>query len=216
MKTLAVGTLPQLYHEMSQLRIDDVLSMMRKRRERGRILEFVRGLRISAHLIYTLRSYLQGTGLEAHWGHIVDDNETVCSPECDVIIHRPDTMGLVRWNGNEKPVMDFHFVPQRSAVAVISCKSLIRSLREVDEAYCLEVKKYVDHVFLFAECCDSGTQDKWRKRVLDAGYAGFGYLYEYNRRAQSTDANHDVWRGFLSAVRERVTARSGKGNGGEA
>src|SRR5258707_13284732 len=57
----------------------------------GDILGFVKGLRLSARLIYFLRERLSETlsqsNLAVSWGQLLDDNCEFCSRECDVIIH---------------------------------------------------------------------------------------------------------------------------------
>src|ERR1035438_5528865 len=52
----------------------------------GDILGLVRGLRLSARLIYILRQKLHGQHIEINWGHVLDDKRRMCSPECDIII----------------------------------------------------------------------------------------------------------------------------------
>ena len=58
--------------EFSSFRIDPIIRMMEKNKEKGRILGFLRGLRLSAHLIYAIRDVLSGSGLHAAWGHLMD------------------------------------------------------------------------------------------------------------------------------------------------
>ena len=72
------------------------------------------------------------------WGHLVDDNGESCSPECDIIIHRPGYYH--RWNGDESPIINFKFIECSEALAVISCKSQTNS---VDKGYCKAFAKYI-------------------------------------------------------------------------
>jgi len=141
----------------------------------GDILGFVRGLRLSARVIYFLRERLSCTELEISWGHILDTNEQSCSPECDVIIH---TKGHVRkWNGNgaDRPVMEFKFIEAASVRAVVSCKSLLGS---IDRDYPTALKAFgVESVFLFAECCRESRWARLREKAEKAGYRGVSCLY---------------------------------------
>src|SRR5216684_1407952 len=115
----------------------------------GGILGFVKGLRLSAGVIYYLKQKLSQTDLEVSWGHLLDHKEASCSPECDVIVHSKGS--VQKWNGTDHPIMEFKFVGIAHARAVISCKSQLTS---VDKGYPKALKKFgVKKVFLFAECC---------------------------------------------------------------
>src|SRR5271166_5699831 len=60
-------------------------------KNKGGVLSFVRGLRLSALLIYAIRDLLgEGSDLTANWGHIIDEDGQFCSRECDIIIHNRD------------------------------------------------------------------------------------------------------------------------------
>jgi hypothetical protein len=170
--SFGVAELRELTAELQDLRSHPPLVKRADGKYEGDILGFVKGLRLSARLIYFLRNRLSSTDVEVSWGHLVANNES-CSPECDVIIH---AKGHVRkWNGSKEPVMEFKFVEAEKAVAVVSCKS---SLRSIDKAYPKALKKVgVDAVFLFAECCPEKRFESLKKSALAAGYRGLWCLY---------------------------------------
>jgi hypothetical protein len=170
---------------------------MEKNKAEGRVLAFVRGLRLSAHLIYAIREILPGSGLKADWGHILDDEGLKCSPECDVIIHRKHRAS---WNGTRQPVMDFKFVDRDEAVAVISCKSYLKSIDQDYEDYSRKVGSYVHNLWLFAECCPPGSVRRLRKASREAGYSKFWYLYTWDGE-RSLHPNEKMWFDFLESVR---------------
>ena len=185
--------------ELGGWRIDPYIQMMEEEKAEGRVLAFVRGLRLSARLIYAIRKQLSATDLKADWGHILDDDGGLkCSPECDVIIHHPGVMR--QWNGSSEPVMDFKFVEQKHAVAVISCKSYITSIRQDFKNYCDKVRDYVKNVWLFAECCRPGAVDRLREKSQEAGYGKFWYLYAWDGKS-SIQQNKQGWFDFLESVK---------------
>lgn len=194
--TLDLTRFGTLKDELQRYRIDSVLRMKKKKAPGGDILGFVRGLRLSAQLIYALRDALSDTPLEVNWGHLLDDNGEYCSPECDVIVHKPGH--VARWNGTEKPVMDFRFVKSRNAVAVISCKSFIQS---VDHDYSKQMSRYLKNLYLFAECCLPSAVGKLQASAKAAGYRGFWYLYTWNRTTGIVSEDQAVWSDFLGNVR---------------
>jgi len=186
----------ELTAEFRQYRIDDFIRGLEKGRSSGRILAFVRGLRLSAQLIYALREALSQTDLEVDWGHLLDEECRICSPECDVIVHRRGH--VIRWNGSVAPVMDFKFIESQKAVAVVSCKSLMRT---VDAKHCQALRPYVSKVLLFAECCRPNAVDRLRDRAQKAGYLGFWYLYTLNEETSSPQQiDERQWEGFLSTL----------------
>jgi hypothetical protein len=187
----------QLCGELVGWRIDPVIRMMEKERAEGRVLAFVRGLRLSARLIYATRDVLSRTDLEADWGHMVDDDGVKCSPECDVIIHHRGYRR--RWNGTSEPVMDFKFVDCTDAVAVISCKSYLKSVGKDYEDYARKVRKYVKGIWLFAECCPPNAVDRLRDKAREAGYGKFWYLYTWDGESPIV-ANRKAWLDFLESV----------------
>ncbi|OHB98500.1 MAG: hypothetical protein A2W74_04450 [Planctomycetes bacterium RIFCSPLOWO2_12_38_17] len=166
------------------------------------ILGFVRGLRLSARLIYAIRHHLSFSGYEVDWGHLLTQEGDYCSPECDIIIHK---QGYVRqWNGNHDPVMNFKFISCQDAVAVISCKSSIAS---VDKTYTKAMGPYVNKVFLFAECCEPRAVKRLKKSALTAGYEGFWYLYACDKTMQCT-VDENEWINFLDVLKKLVDAHS--------
>jgi len=187
---------------LSNWRIDSFMRHLEAEKRKGRVLAFVRGLRFSALLTYAVRDILSGTGLSANWGHLIDETGTLCSRECDVIIHRD---GYVqRWNGkNEAPIMDFKFIAQEDAIAVISCKSYLRT-NKVDENYCESMESFVDRVWLFAECCGPRSARNIRKKALDTGYGDFWHLYTWSEKA-GQQLNKGGWSRFVEEV-EKLAA----------
>ena len=185
--------------ELLQWRIDEPLRDMERCRERGRILAFVKGLRLSAKLIYLLRTALSDTGLQVSWGHLLDRDENICSPECDVILHKPGW--VERWDGSAEPVMDFRFVSCTAAVAVVSCKSLLDSVDDNLKAYCAQMQRYVKSVLLFAECCRPRKVRRLTGAAKRAGYAGLWYLYVLEEGSSEAEVDESVWRDFLETLR---------------
>jgi hypothetical protein len=171
--TLSIEHLMGVAAELQSLRHNPPLVRREDGKYEGDILGFVRGLRLSAQVVYFLREHLSHTSLEVSWGHILDENEQSCSPECDVIIH---SKGFCRqWNGTKNPVMEFRFVHAASVRAVVSCKS---SLDRIDKDYPKALKKYgVANVFLFAECCREKRFPRLRQSSLTAGYCDLCCLY---------------------------------------
>jgi len=159
--------------ELGTLRFHPPLVKREDGKYEGDILGFVKGLRLSARIIYFLRERLSHTGLEVSWGHIIDETGQTCSPECDVIIHE---QGYIRkWNGNEHPIMDFKFVQADSVRAIVSCKSF---MRDIDKDYPATLKKYgIENVFLFAECCIKSQSVKLEAAAKSANYLGVWWLY---------------------------------------
>jgi hypothetical protein len=171
--TLPVEQLIGLAAELQKLRSHPPLVKRSDGRYEGDILGFVKGLRFSARMIYFLREHLSHTDLEVSWGHLVDDNEQSCSPECDIIIHKK---GQVRkWNGSVAPVMEFKFVKASNALAVVSCKSKATS---IDKRYPKDLKSFgIKNIFLFAECCRKKDFKRLSLHAKNAGYGGFWSLY---------------------------------------
>lgn len=170
---LRIEQLVGLREELQILRHHPPLIKRSDGKYEGDILGFVKGLRLSARVIYFLRERLSSTDLEVSWGHILDQEERSCSPECDVVIHR---RGYIRrWNGNNEPIMEFKFVKARSVRAVVSCKS---QLTDIDKDYPRSLKKYgVKKVFLFAECCAESSLQSLKLKAGRAGYKGLWFLY---------------------------------------
>ena len=169
-------------------------------RYEGNILGFVRGLRLSAGVIYFLRERLSTMDFDITWGHLLDNDQDSCSPECDVIIH--DKGHVAKWNGTDDPVMVFKFVLASSARAVVSCKSKLTS---VDKDYPKALKKYgVTDVFLFAECCDEADYPKLLKAAKKAGYRGLWCLYLTRKNSAEFRTDEKMLVAFGDAVHKAV------------
>lgn len=198
-KSLRVEHLTGLTAELQSLRDHRPLVKRSDGKYEGDILGFVRGLRLSARVIYFLRERLSGTGLEVNWGHLLDPNDDSCSRECDVVVH---VRGHVRrWNGSDRPIMDFTFIEARNARAVVSCKS---SLKAIDKAYPKDLRKYgVKDIFLFAECCEEADFHRLREAARKAGYRGFWCLYLTQGSTFTTDESMYV--AFGDAITRAVS-----------
>lgn len=191
-----------LKEELSQWRINPQIQEMEREKPGGIILGFVKGLRLSARLIYAIREHLSSTDLQVDWGHLLTEEGNSCSPECDIIIHSP---GHEReWNGNEHKIMDFKFINCRQAVAVISCKSLIKT---VDRKYPQRLKPYVDKVLLFAECCEPNAVNRLKASAKSAGYTGFWYLYTCNQATCECTVDPKHWEKFLRTLKSIASDR---------
>lgn len=197
---LANEKLTALKAQLQTLRSAQPLVKKRDGRYEGDILGFVKGLRLSAGVIYFLQEKLSQTDLEVSWGHLLDDQKASCSPECDVIVH---TRGYWhRWNGGDHPIMEFKFIEISQARAVISCKSQLTS---IDRDYPKSLKKFgVNKVFLFAETCPATRFDNLQETAKRAGYAGLCCLYLTGRNGIFMEVNEKMWVEFgdkvLSAV----------------
>jgi len=194
----------RLYHKacavVRPFRENPFFQELEHQRASGRILPFIRGLRFSAILTYSLREILSGSQLEANWGHLVDDSGNYVSPECDIIIHEKDCPIAERWNGetDSGSIMDFRFIRTNYAKVVISCKSFIKTAK-VEEEYCSRLTDYVDRVWLFAECCGPRSFDNIRNRAQEYGYEDFWCLYTQNN-AGDLGLLESVWLDFVRKV----------------
>lgn len=186
-----------LVGDFSTWRVDDFMRQMEASRSKGRILPFIRGLRLSAHLIYTIREILSVTDLTASWGHLLDEEENFCSAECDIIIHYKGHH--TRWNGTSEPIMDFRFIQQHRAVTVISCKSFLRS-GNIDTEYCKLMKPFVRRIWLFAECCGPRSVENIRRKAKNFGYEKFWYLYTWSKK-EGFKPDPKQWNRFVSEVK---------------
>ena len=149
---------------------------------RGQVLPFVKGLYFSAKIIYFIRSVLPST-LHVNWGHIIHNDQTFFSPECDIIIHKPGS--TIRWNGE---VLDFHFVDLADVVAVISCKSSVTSI-EID--YCKKLIAFgVGKIGLVGEVCSRKALAGLRDKAKDVGYCDLWCLALENAEGRTYDENH--------------------------
>jgi len=186
--------------ELTTWRIDNFIRQLEATRGKGRVLPFVRGLRLSAHLIYVIRDRLEGTGLTANWGHLLDKKGEFCSCECDIIIHRDGH--VQRWNGGggggEKQIMDFRFIEQDKAIVVVSCKSYLTS-SQIDTKYCSDMNKFIGRIWLFAECCGPKSVKSIEKKALEHGYEKFWPLYTWSKQTEP-ELNCDGWIDFVEEV----------------
>ena len=182
--------------ELWDWRIDDFIRGLGQKE--GSILAFVRGLHFSAQLIYAIRELISEPDLKVDWGHLLDDSNNYCSRECDIIIYKGKHCG--RWNGGEKPIMDFRIVEQKNAVAVISCKSYLRS-GAVDKNYVRCLKPFVKRVWLIAECCEPGHVKGIKRQAQNAGYQNFWYMYKWSRKTGESEKNEAEWLDFAKKLR---------------
>lgn len=165
-----------LTEELVKWRLDPQIRLMDAKKDKGRILGFVKGLRLSARILYILRTIISSKDLEVSWGHLVDESGESCSPECDIIIHKPGH--ILEWNGSSNPIMNFKFIEAKNAIAVVSCKSYAKS---VDKNYCEGFLKYnLKSIFLMVECCHINAVENLKNNALESGYKGFYYLYAMN------------------------------------
>lgn len=187
-----------IFGELVTWRIDPYIRQLEKEKKKGRIFPFVRGLRLSARLIYVIRDILSETNLTANWGQLLDEQGNYCSCECDIIIHHKGHER--RWNGKDQPVMDFRFIKQQNAIAVISCKSYLRS-GDIDVEYCKSMKPFVKKIWLFAECCGHNSVKSIEQKVLESGYKKFWYLYSWSNKTDP-HPNMDGWINFVKEVKQ--------------
>lgn len=189
---------------LQQYRLDSFIRNIESQRgkNKGTILSFVRGLRFSSLLIYTIRDLLQGSGLTANWGHIIDEDGELCSRECDIIIHREGY--IMRWNGDGglHPVMDFKFIEQSEAIAVISCKSFLQHKSHIEVEYCQDLLNYVENVWLFAECCPPDKSQEIKDKALEIGYRNFWHLYSWDREKNMVEDSLVDWNDFVKCIKE--------------
>jgi hypothetical protein len=188
---------------LSTWRLDPGIQALEKGRKAGRILGFVRGLRFASQLIYALRAALADCDVEVSWGHLLDDEQTLCSPECDIVIHKSGTVH--RWNGDTggAHVMDFKFIKRSNVVAVVSCKSFIRQL---DRNYPSQMAKYCAKTYLFSECFSPVSAGRLRSQAKSAGYAGCCCLYTLKKSQIGT--NEKDWLDFVDKVAKTCGAKA--------
>lgn len=191
----------QIFADLTNWRVDPYIRQMAIERRGGQIFPFARGLRLSAQLIYLVRELLSGSGLTANWGHLLDRDLSYCSRECDIIIHKN---GHFReWDGNHDPVMNFKFIRCENAVAVISCKSYLRT-SDIDIEYCKSLKKFVSKVWLFAECCGPKSIKNIRKKARKYGYNKFWPLYTWAKETGPITYK-EGWIDFIHEVEKLKT-----------
>ncbi len=194
-KILSTEDFESLANKLAMWRLDPSIKLMESKKSKGRILGFVKGLRLSAQIAYLIRNILSAHSIDVNWGHLIDNNGQSCSPECDIIIHQPGY--IQKWNGSDRPIMDFKFINCGDALGIVSCKSLTRS---VDKEYCKDFKKYkMKNIFLFVECCNAKSVDRLKKQAKAAGYKGFYYLYTIEKDGY-ININGNVYINFIKAI----------------
>jgi len=202
-RCLSTEVFAGLSAELAKWRSDHEQQEMQRTKAEGRVFDFVKGLRFSARLIYIIRERLSSAHLEVDWGQVIDDSGDLLSPECDVIIHRQGYFR--RWNGGKADqVMDFRFIQRSDIVAVISCKSLVRSITNEVRNYYIRMKPYVNpgKLWLFAECVPLGKEKKIKTDARAAGYAGFWHLYSWGQRESRVRADEQAWADFLTKIED--------------
>jgi hypothetical protein len=183
-------------------RVRPEIRLMEAAKEEGRVLDFVKGLRLSSRVIYALRETVGGrSDLDVNWGHLLDEQQRSCSPECDIIIHRRGHGQVARWNGNKGGrVMDFVFIEASSALAVVSCKSSLDAIRAKEKAYCKAMKGYVQKVFLLVECCAGKAVAALDRAATRAGYDAFCHLYTLDPGSHVCVPNEPGWQALAELV----------------
>jgi len=174
-----------------------------KKKKRGDILQFIRGLRLSARLIYILRDKLRDHAVEVNWGHVEDDRQRLCSPECEIIIH--DGGVADRWNGrHHHSVMDFLFIKREAVKAIISCKSTL-SASGIDTDFAQVVKRdfKIHNTFLFAEVVDDSKYPSLKKKAKAAGYKGLWPIYRLDSKGGKI-RNPQDYLDFLHTLRSAL------------
>lgn len=207
---LGFGQLSELATELQGLRQNPPKISSTPGSRAGDILGFVRGLRISARLAYFLRDRLSSYAavIDVSWGHLLDDNENLasCSPECDIIIHAKGFHR--RWNGGERPLMDFCFIKASAARSVVSCKATLTS---IDKKYPKAMKEFgVAKVFLFAECCEQSAFARMKAAARKAGYSGLYCLYFTKKGQAGFQRNENLYVEFVEAIEGTIRAKGAK------
>lgn len=184
-------------------RLDPFIREMEAKKGEGKglIFPFARGLRFSALLIYTIREALSGSDLEVNWGQIISEDGSACSGECDIIIHKKGYYTLWDGDGAGNHIMDFKFILNTEAIAVISCKSYLTK-STIESVYCKNMLTFVKKVWLFAECCGPDSIDLIKNESANIGYENFWYLYTWSRTTGETVDSFSGWLDFIAKVKE--------------
>lgn len=194
---LATRELSQLANELQNLKDYAPLMSTGGGKYEGHILAFVKGLRISARLIYFLRKCLSTERLQVSWGHIIDVENGACSPECDVIIHSPGHYD--KWNDGDRPIMEFLFVEAKHVKSVVSCKSVLAS---IDVEYPKQLSAIgVNNVILFAECCSRTNYENLKRQAIAAGYSGVWCSYFTTSSGSDVEVDEVHHQEFHTAIR---------------
>lgn len=203
---LAYGKFNELAAEFQGLRLSPPDAPVSPGTRSGEILRFVRGLRLSARVIYILRGILSGENVEVSWGHLLNEDRAICSRECDIIVHGKGYVN--KWNGEEHPVMDFRFIDASKAHAIVSCKSILTT---VDVDYPKEMKQFgIKNTFLFAECCAKDDFEELKKKSRKAGYAALGCLYFTSLKTAGFATDDSVHHHFADSISKCVSRSLGK------
>jgi hypothetical protein len=191
---------------MLSYRIDPFVRSVEARggKNKGNIMSFVRGLRLAALIIYQIRTILSGTNLSAYWGQIIDRDYSYLSNECDIIIGTENAHEQ-KWNGSGdgNDIMDFRFIMKDDVKAVISCKSFLTK-NKIEEEYCENLLKYVNKVWLFAECCGPNSVQIIAEESKGFGYEHFWHLYTWNRNTGDCAFDVGIWKDFERKVLDLV------------
>lgn len=198
---LALGPLCGLSAELVKWRESNEISAIYQAQSRNRIFDFVKGLRFSAQLIYFIRERLPAHQIAVDWGQLVSEDGTSLSPECDIIIHRNGV--FKKWNGDRNnPIMNFAFIKSNSVLAIVSCKSYLRSVGKKHTEYIENIRKVAPNkrLWLFAECCAPGRIGKLKADALSAGYNGFWYLYTWDSKRSYSTNDESIWADFIHSL----------------
>jgi predicted nucleic acid-binding Zn ribbon protein len=200
-QTLQEDQFNEIFYGFQTWHISNFIKLLNKNNNKGGVLPFVRGLRLSAQIIYAIREIISDKPhLDANWGHIVDKDENFCSRECDIIIHKKGQ--LRKWNGKGN-VMDFRFIKNEHALIVISCKSFVdSSVIAKEKTYCNEMKKYVKKIWLFGECCTPSSIDALTKKSKQIGFKNFWHSYTWNKKTDEVIPNYKGWNNFVKEIKK--------------
>jgi hypothetical protein len=207
-KGLFLEGLREMAGNLATWRRNPTVRLMDATRSKGRILAFVKGLRISARVAYVVRNMLSRySEIEVSWGHVVDGEGKSCSAECDIIVHHKGH--IQKWNGGDNPIMDFRFIHCDQVIAVISCKAFAKS---IDEEYPSLLMPYgVRHVLLVAECCAPRNVKALQKKAVTAGYRGFYPLYLYDSKKFSDSQDETIHLAFANDLLQIAEDATGGG-----
>jgi len=196
------GHYNEIFAEFQSWHISAFVKQLNLNKNKGGVLPFVRGLRLSAQLIYAIRGIIsEQPELDANWGHILDQNNNFLSRECDIIIHRKGEVH--KWNGKHGCVMDFRFISYDRALAVVSCKSFVtNSVISKEAAYCKEMKNFVDKVWFFGECCAPKAVASLNKKAAAVGFDKFWHSYTWDKKTDAIQQNYPGWFDFREEVRK--------------
>jgi hypothetical protein len=96
--------------------------------------------------------------------------------------------------------MDFRFIEQSKAIAVISCKSYLTNT-SIEKEYCTNMLKFVNKVWLFAECVGPESVDLIKDSSKLIGYENFWYLYTWSRTTGNVVDDVNGWYNFIEKIK---------------